>query len=72
MTNTKINEIRFMIPVKTQKLKKDEFPIEFIKIDNLFKFEIISDQSSISTKFLKKISIATNICTIICLYNFVT
>lgn len=46
LINIKIDQIRFMIPIKKQKLKKDEFPIELIKIDSLLKFEKVFSQKS--------------------------
>ena len=47
LSNIKIDQIRFMIPVKDQKLKENEFPIELNKVDNLFIFETIFSQKSI-------------------------
>lgn len=47
LSNIKIDQIRFMIPVKDQKLKENEFPIELNKVDNLFRFETIFSQKSI-------------------------
>ena len=47
LNNVKIDQIRFMIPVKDQRLKENEFPIELNKVNNLFRFETIFTQKSI-------------------------
>lgn len=47
LSNIKIDQIRFTIPVKDQKLKENEFPIELNTIDNLFRFETIFSQKSV-------------------------
>ncbi|WEV39788.1 hypothetical protein [Lactobacillus sp. ESL0681] len=48
LNSIKIDQIRLMVPVRDQKLKRNEFPLELIAINNLFSFDTVFSEKTIT------------------------